>query len=204
MRVVRDPSVEEFVFTEMRRVLSRPREGVHVSDLLALRKAYWNRVSPKELTEDEILYFTAGRGHEDIVRSLSQVERGQAIVSEAGVHYTPDFYTNFPIELKSRRSGYIPKDEEVRDKFDHYLDQLGFYCSLSNRPAGWLWVLFLSMVSERNPDLGWRCQYCGSASDLHVHHIQPRSRAGGHLERNLITLCANCHQQIHLGRNPHA
>jgi 5-methylcytosine-specific restriction endonuclease McrA len=33
---------------------------------------------------------------------------------------------------------------------------------------------------------------------LQVHHLKFRSQAGGDVEQNLITLCAECHLQIHL------
>ena len=44
---------------------------------------------------------------------------------------------------------------------------------------------------------GWRCQQCGSRTNLQVHHIQLRSQSGDDVERNLITLCSECHDQIH-------
>jgi 5-methylcytosine-specific restriction endonuclease McrA len=44
----------------------------------------------------------------------------------------------------------------------------------------------------------WRCQYCGSMSNLQVHHIQSRARLGDDTERNLITLCDSCHRHLHL------
>ncbi len=44
---------------------------------------------------------------------------------------------------------------------------------------------------------GWRCQRCGSFINLHVHHKNPRSRLGDDTERNLITLCTNCHRDCH-------
>ena len=43
----------------------------------------------------------------------------------------------------------------------------------------------------------WRCQVCGSMQGLQVHHLQFRSHAGDDDERNLITLCNACHQDIH-------
>jgi 5-methylcytosine-specific restriction endonuclease McrA len=52
-------------------------------------------------------------------------------------------------------------------------------------------------VLERD---GWRCQYCGSSVRLQVHHIRSRSRLGDDTDENLITLCANCHDDIHLNR----
>ena len=51
-------------------------------------------------------------------------------------------------------------------------------------------------VLERD---NWRCQNCGSASELQIHHIQFRSRMGDDSERNLITLCAACHKDLHRG-----
>ena len=46
---------------------------------------------------------------------------------------------------------------------------------------------------------GWRCQTCGSMQQLEVHHLTFRSHSGGDVEQNLITLCAPCHAQVHLG-----
>ena len=44
---------------------------------------------------------------------------------------------------------------------------------------------------------GWRCQSCGSMSNLEVHHKQFRSHTGEDSEQNLITLCAACHLVTH-------
>jgi len=46
---------------------------------------------------------------------------------------------------------------------------------------------------------GWRCQSCGTMSNLEVHHKAYRSHAGHDSEENLITLCAGCHAGIHKG-----
>jgi len=44
---------------------------------------------------------------------------------------------------------------------------------------------------------GWRCQSCGSMSNLEVHHKELRSQSGGDSEENLIALCNSCHTKIH-------
>jgi 5-methylcytosine-specific restriction endonuclease McrA len=44
---------------------------------------------------------------------------------------------------------------------------------------------------------GWRCQTCGTMSDLEVHHREFRSHSGDDSEENLITLCTQCHARIH-------
>jgi len=44
---------------------------------------------------------------------------------------------------------------------------------------------------------GWRCQSCGTMSNLEVHHREFRSHSGSDSEENLITLCAACHTRVH-------
>ena len=44
---------------------------------------------------------------------------------------------------------------------------------------------------------GWRCQSCGTMSNLEVHHRKFRSHSGADSEENLITLCAACHARVH-------
>jgi 5-methylcytosine-specific restriction endonuclease McrA len=44
---------------------------------------------------------------------------------------------------------------------------------------------------------GWRCQSCGSISNLEVHHQEFRSQGGSDSELNLITLCNACHKAVH-------
>jgi ATP-dependent DNA helicase RecQ len=48
---------------------------------------------------------------------------------------------------------------------------------------------------------GWRCQSCGTMSNLEVHHREFRSQAGDDSEENLITLCSACHAKLHEGRS---
>jgi len=51
---------------------------------------------------------------------------------------------------------------------------------------------------------GWRCQSCGSMSNLEVHHQQFRSHSGDDSEENLITLCNACHDATHHRRSRRA
>lgn len=47
----------------------------------------------------------------------------------------------------------------------------------------------------------YTCQICGKKnSKLEVHHIQFRSKGGSNRMDNLVTLCRDCHKQIHSGR----
>ena len=69
------------------------------------------------------------------------------------------------------------------------------------RPKADRWRLDpLSYESPRQQILrrdGWRCQSCGTMSNLEVHHKQFRSHAGDDSEENLITLCSTCHASDH-------
>ena len=47
---------------------------------------------------------------------------------------------------------------------------------------------------------GWRCQGCGTRSNLEVHHKEFRSQSGDDSEQNLITLCVECHASCHRPR----
>jgi 5-methylcytosine-specific restriction endonuclease McrA len=44
---------------------------------------------------------------------------------------------------------------------------------------------------------GWKCQCCGTLSNLEVHHKEFRSHSGDDTEQNLITLCDSCHAGAH-------
>jgi 5-methylcytosine-specific restriction endonuclease McrA len=44
---------------------------------------------------------------------------------------------------------------------------------------------------------GWRGQFCGTMSNLEVHHREFRSHSGADSEENLITLCTECHARAH-------
>jgi 5-methylcytosine-specific restriction endonuclease McrA len=44
---------------------------------------------------------------------------------------------------------------------------------------------------------GFRCQSCGTMSNLQIHHKQFRSQSGDDSEDNLITLCSACHASTH-------
>jgi len=47
----------------------------------------------------------------------------------------------------------------------------------------------------------WRCQLCGTMSNLEVHHRQFRSQGGDDSEKNLIALCSECHRTLHMAAN---
>jgi len=44
---------------------------------------------------------------------------------------------------------------------------------------------------------GWRCQLCGTMSNVEVHHKQFRSHSGDDSGENLVTVCIACHSALH-------
>ncbi len=67
-----------------------------------------------------------------------------------------------------------------------------------------IWVFLQWRILARDAHT---CQKCLVADDpdrqymsLHVHHIVPRNQGGTDHPRNLITLCGDCHREVHRGR----
>jgi hypothetical protein len=43
----------------------------------------------------------------------------------------------------------------------------------------------------------YTCQLCGKKGELFVHHVLPLTLGGGNEDLNLITVCRQCHKQLH-------
>lgn len=62
------------------------------------------------------------------------------------------------------------------------------------------WPSRRTKVKKRD---NWECQSCGrkggprGTAQLHVHHIVPKSKGGGHELSNLKLLCDKCHANLH-------
>jgi CRISPR/Cas system-associated exonuclease Cas4 (RecB family) len=131
-------------------------EGIHVSDLLSPRKAYWGRILPREPTDRETMLYFVGKVQHAMILSDGDldVERSDAGTRshlEFGVVYSPDQIGSLgqPIELKTSRAMYPPREDGegwVRDlgELKEYLRQLAIYCVLEGQDWGQLVVLYLS------------------------------------------------------------
>lgn len=156
MQIKRNPSIEQWLFSEIKLNWGKEaREGIHLSDLLSPRKAYWQRIKPMYPTDLEIMYWLTGQGHENVMSRASGYEHGET-KEWNGIFYSPDFFHNFPAELKTRRRNLADegKEEEV---YDYYLKQLKGYCAVENKTHGWLHIWALVEKQEdgtTKPEIG--------------------------------------------------
>jgi hypothetical protein len=138
---------------------TRGRAGdteIHLSDLMYPRKSFFGRTTDVLPTATEVLLWTAGRAHEDVVARLggavtadiprlgavAGLEVGERRVRQ-GIQYRPDFrWYGLPAEMKTRRKP-LPKPGEEAEAFSGYLEQLLGYCVLDGAPSGSLFVFDL-------------------------------------------------------------
>lgn len=164
MRISRNADKERVILDALRQSFDEVRTGVHLSDLLNPRQAVFKRLMPMPLTATEILYFLAGRGHEEVFARLAGVNVGASAIRYAkipefvageervkhGISYRPDFrWHSAPTEFKTRRSNLAKPGEETR-VYEQYLRQLLGYCALDEQPYGVL-VVF-SLLEGRSND----------------------------------------------------
>lgn len=46
----------------------------------------------------------------------------------------------------------------------------------------------------------WKCRFCKrerAIDELTVHHVHPQCMGGGDEHDNLLTLCVDCHRELH-------
>lgn len=168
LSIVRDELSEVRLVEDARKWMeaqdAKREPGIHASDLLNPRLAYWQRLYPEPLTERKIWLFLVGRVLHSFV--LQGSEKGGDIenaddgtLNELGILFSPDKREDgFPVELKTSRAQYEPRQERLQEEFHHYFEQLCVYLVLMNCLKGSLWVLFLNLKDAKNRTFpGVRC-----------------------------------------------
>ncbi|MCG2717236.1 MAG: PD-(D/E)XK nuclease family protein [Nanoarchaeota archaeon] len=121
--------------------LDKPRNGIHVSDLLFPRATYFSKISPQPLTDKEVGYFVAGRAHHEVIEALAGNKRfRENTVTWNGIEGNIDFIENVPVEIKTTRAQTVASPEKLNK---HYLDQLGYYCAMTDSNNGRLVIFYL-------------------------------------------------------------
>lgn len=157
---------------EERRARSPPGPSVGVTDLLALRRAYWRLSGPPVAVPPERqARLESGRFfHRQVERVVAPDGAFEVRVRREGMVGRVDALTDRPVEVKTT-SLAVAADTLVSDRPEQ-VEQLGMYCALLERPVGRLVALVTqgdAVEEVRTYDIGFR--------DLPAILAEMRSRA---------------------------
>src|SRR2546426_4216076 len=116
------------------------RHSIAVTDLVALRQAYYARVRPEivpDLERQELMMLGSGF-HEQFARAVSKEEYVEQFVEMDGITGRIDIYEDLPLELKTTRSAI--QEEDLSPRRPSWLEQLGMYCAMVDRNDGRLLI----------------------------------------------------------------
>lgn len=168
MIITRSKKREAWAFKKMKAWLTRrPRsgDGWHVSDLIYPRKAVWQKLDPKPISDKSSLYFIAGHGHHHIIEAIlgpkkdhTRTDAGEFL--KHGIYFSPDLreeVMEYPIEIKTSRAKSAPDEngKDPKEAFEGYLKQLSAYMALMKKKLGMLMVLYLA---KQVPNDKWRSE----------------------------------------------
>lgn len=157
IKVQRNKSSERMLLDKARDYVTKDERtpGIHASDLLDERQAFWKHVDPQPLTDRLTVTFLVGRvlhafvlgavdGPDNV--DIGNTDDGSSNSELLGISYSPDKVLDGVVrELKTSRSFYEPKD--VKD-LDMYLEQLLVYMAATQTTTSQLWVLYLNLRNE--------------------------------------------------------
>lgn len=157
LTVARNKSSERMLLDKAKDYVTKDERttGIHASDLLDTRQAFWRHVDPQPLTDRLTVTFLVGRVLHAFVLGavdnpgdvdINSTDDGSSHSDILGISYSPDKVLDGVVrELKTSRSFYEPKD--VKD-LDIYLEQLLVYMAATQTTASQLWVLYLNLRNE--------------------------------------------------------
>lgn len=144
---------------------SKDRKGIHASDLLDPRKAYYDKTRPKQKMTPRMagLFFVGKVLHAFFLSALQgkkgtdwSSDGGSTVDKELGISFSPDWTKDgIPGELKTSRAKY---EQRLSDKHS-YLEQELIYQVGVNSLAGRLAVLMLNLPAPRGEGWGTYPQY---------------------------------------------
>lgn len=155
LKVARNNKSERMLLDKAKDYVTKDERtpGIHASDLLDTRQAFWKHVDPQPLTDRLTVTFLVGRvlhafvlGAVDGDVDISVTDDGSSKSDRLGISYSPDKVLDGVVrELKTSRSFYEPKD--VKD-LDIYIEQLLVYMAATQTTTSQLWVLYLNLRNE--------------------------------------------------------
>src|SRR3990167_4678913 len=126
-------------------------KGLHASDCLDLRRAFWRTVDPQPLSEREVGLFLPGKilhafvlgaAGDDGLVNLGHTDEGSRFSEELGIWYSPDWDKTDIAEFKTSLAFKEPAD--VAD-LDIYIEQVLIYLACENKTKAKIWVLYLNL-----------------------------------------------------------
>lgn len=116
---------------------------VSVTDLVALRRAFWRAFSPVDLTPERRERVDVGRSvHRRLGIALSDEGALEVRARRGGVVGRIDLLSDVPVEVKSSAGSVDP--EQLREARPDQLEQLAMYCVLSASRSGRLLTVTVS------------------------------------------------------------
>lgn len=155
LAVRRSPKTEARLADKAREWLLRDERtpGIHATDVLDERLAYWQRVDPQPVSDRLVNVFLVGKIlHSFVIDAVvggdgTATDAGSSTSAELGIEYSPDLLINGVVrEVKTTRSFYEPKDPKA--DLGLYLEQLAVYLAATNTLVGQLWVLYLNLRGD--------------------------------------------------------
>jgi len=143
VRITKDNARANEIWSFVKEAFSKPRElkpdEVHVSELLAPRKAYWVRLLGERVTDEMVGLFAAGEAWHLLFQHVCGIEYAEQKVKHCGVVGTQDLRPpdGESTELKTSRKYTVPEECEPR-----YVDQITAYMAMEDAPIGHVVVLY--------------------------------------------------------------
>jgi hypothetical protein len=130
------------------------RDGIHASDLIDPRLAYFKRLKPAPLPDRLINMFLVGQALHAIVLCVMAGETDYTRPPDGGtrhfegLQYSPDMMqlNGEPNEIKTTRSFYLPDKAYLPDDktMHRYFEQLMIYMAAEDKITGHLTMLYLN------------------------------------------------------------
>lgn len=160
--VTRMPQTEKKLTKQAREWLEGDERspGIHASDLLDIRQAYWRHVDPQDLSDREVWMFLVGKTlHAFTLSAIDEKPLDWKSGEESRhskllqIEYSPDKLTSkgIPRELKTTRSFFAPKESDGRVEIadiEVYVEQCLIYMSAEDKTEGLLDILYLNLKDE--------------------------------------------------------
>jgi hypothetical protein len=151
LKLKRSKTQEEELNQQMVHMIQNDgRAGIHASDIVHPRLAYWKRLAPKPLGTRLAWMFGVGRTLHSLIlesKGKSGTDAGSMHEEELGIHFSPDDINEAgePVEIKTTRSFFPPK--KLRD-VDTYSEQLWIYMACLKQLVGHLHILYLNLKDQ--------------------------------------------------------